>query len=274
MGDERDKGSGAIHPLAAAGFGSAAEAYELGRPDYPPDAIAWLVEELRIGCGSRVIDLGAGTGKLARLLLPTGARLIAVEPVRAMREKLLQLLPNVSVLGAVAESLPLVSSWADAVVAGQAFHWFSNATALREIHRVLKPDGRLGLIWNFRDEASPWVAELNRLMDRLEYQVPSYRTGLWREVFAENQLFSPLHQRNFRHTQSGDLDTMLARVASISYVAALPAVPREHLLQEVRSLLKAAPQPVEFPYNTHVFCCDPLPQPPPSTPLPAGTGQR
>lgn len=245
-----------VHRIAAAGFEAAADAYEQGRPDYPAAAIDWLAQELRIGRSSRVVDLGAGTGKLTRLLKPTGAKLIAVEPLAAMRQKLAELLPEVQTVDATAEALPLPAASADAVLAGQAFHWFCNAKAVEAIHCVLKPGGRLGLIWNYRDVATPWVAELQRIIDRLERQVPSYRTGEWRQVFAAKPLFGPLHERTFEHTQTGDLETMLARVTSMSYVATLPPERRQQVLDEVRQLFAALPQPIVFPYTTHAYWCE------------------
>src|SRR5437764_6215788 len=140
-----------VHKAAAEGFHRTADAYERGRPGYPEDAIAWMVAGLRISDRSTVVDLGAGTGKLTRLLLPTGARLIAIEPVAGMRNALRALLPQLEIVDAVAEAMPLADGSADAVVAGQAFHWFETALALEEIHRVLRPGGGLGLIWNRRD---------------------------------------------------------------------------------------------------------------------------
>src|SRR4051812_13713682 len=139
-----DEGMG-VHRVAAQGFAAAGQVYERGRPDYPPEAIACLVTHLRIGPGSTVVDVGAGTGKLTQLLLDTGAQVTAVEPVADMRLAFARPLPGVPILEGTAEALPLASGTADALVAGAAFHWFDGPAALREIHRVLRPGGGLGL---------------------------------------------------------------------------------------------------------------------------------
>ena len=151
-----------IHELAAKGFQAGADAYERGRPSYPDEAIAFTVEMLGLDAAATVVDLGAGTGKLTRLLVPSGARVVAVEPVEGMRRKLVELAAGaVRVLDGTAEAIPLPNGSADAVVVGQAFHWFAGAPALREIHRVLCPDGRLALLWNVRDESEPWGASIS-----------------------------------------------------------------------------------------------------------------
>lgn len=120
-----------IRPEALA-FGPKANEYEKGRPDYPPTAIAWLIEALGINGNSTVIDLAAGTGKLTRLLLPTGARVIAIEPVEGMREVLSSVVPAAEVLEGTAEQLPLPDASTDAVTVAQAFHWFRGQEALAE----------------------------------------------------------------------------------------------------------------------------------------------
>ena len=147
-----------VHEVAL-GFDSTAAAYERGRPDYPPAAVEALVEALAIGPASTVVDLGAGTGKLTRLLVPTGARVVAVEPLAGMRAELATAVRGVEVLDGTAEAMPLGDGRADAVVAAQAFHWFADHQSLSEIHRVLRPGGGLGLVWNVRDQSVPgWPA--------------------------------------------------------------------------------------------------------------------
>ena len=149
-----------VHQAAARGFQAAADAYERSRPDYPSQAIDRLVQELEIGRAATVLDLGAGTGKLTRMLIHTGARLVAVEPVDAMRHTFVEAVPGVPVVGGTAEAMPFADGVFDAVIIAQAFHWFHGVDALQEIHRVLRPSGRLGLIWNIRDDSAPWVARL------------------------------------------------------------------------------------------------------------------
>ena len=133
-----------IHESAAKGFAAGADAYERGRPSYSPEAIAHIVRELRIGPGKTVLDLAAGTGKLTRQLVPSGAELVAVEPIPEMRAKLAAAVPQAEIRDGTAEAIPAENHSIDAVVVGQAFHWFDGIRALSEIRRVLRPDGGLG----------------------------------------------------------------------------------------------------------------------------------
>ena len=141
-----------------------AQTYTQGRPEYPTDILPWLKGNLGVAAGKLVVDLGAGTGKFTKLLVQTGADIIAVEPVEEMRLQLETTLPEVRLLPGCAEAIPLDTGSVDAVVCAQAFHWFASETALREIHRVLKPSGKLGLIWNVRDESVDWVSASLRLL--------------------------------------------------------------------------------------------------------------
>ena len=142
-----------IHPAAAAGYRAKAEAYIRGRPDYPAAVQEWLRDDLALSAGKTVLDLGSGTGKFLPHLCATGAAVIAVEPVAAMRAQLMERHPSIDARPGTAEQIPLGDGAVDAIVCAQAFHWFANPAALAEIHRVLKPGGRLGLIWNVRDES-------------------------------------------------------------------------------------------------------------------------
>ena len=134
-----------VNPVAAAGFGRAADAYERSRPSYPADAVARLAAELEIRPARRVLDLAAGTGKFTRLLAEIGADLVAVEPSAAMRSQFAVVLPDIPLHEGTAEQIPLADDSVDAVVVAQAFHWFDAEPALAEISRVLRPEGRLGL---------------------------------------------------------------------------------------------------------------------------------
>ena len=247
-----------VHHSAAQGFERAADAYERGRPGYPEPAVAWLAEALGIGHGLAVVDLAAGTGKLTRQLLPFGAELVAVEPVAGMRARLATALPGVRVETGTAEALPLGDGVADAVVVGQAFHWFDGARALAEIHRVLRPGGGLGLIWNVRDESVPWVAELTRIIEPYRGDVPRYLSGRWREAFAATSLFQPLRQHSFSHAQRGDRAMVRDRMGSVSFVASLDEAVQAGVLAELDELLDNHPAlrgrpTVTLPYRTDVF---------------------
>jgi SAM-dependent methyltransferase len=202
-----------------------------------------------------VLDLAAGTGKLTRQLVPTGAELVAVEPVAGMRRKLVEAVPGVRALEGTAEQIPVRDGSFDAVFCAQAFHWFDGAQALEEIHRVLRSGGGLGLIWNVRDETVEWERRLSELIKRHELDAPRKRWGRWREAFELTALFTPLEERRFTHRQEGDVETMLARVASISFVSALPDEKRAAFLEEVRGLVGTTDAPLVMHYRTEVYSC-------------------
>jgi SAM-dependent methyltransferase len=238
-----------IHPSAASGFASAADLYERARPSYPQDAIDWLVAQTEMGTGSTVVDLGAGTGKLTRLLLPTGARVIAVEPIAEMRAHIV----GADVLDGTAEAIPLPDGSADVVTVAQALHWFDLDRALPEIHRVLREDGSLVLLWNMRDLDDPVQRGVEELLGPIRKDVPGQILGTWRAPLAESVLFGPPTIREFRYEQQFTTDDLSDRVASTSFVAALPAVEREELLVRVRALTHGVDEPFAFPYKTEVY---------------------
>jgi MOSC domain-containing protein YiiM/SAM-dependent methyltransferase len=256
----------AIHESAAKGFAAGADAYERGRPEYSPDAIATLVRELGIGPGTRVLDLAAGTGKLTRQIAPSGAEVIAVEPIAEMRAKLEAVLPNVEAIEGTAERIPLPNHSVDAVVIGQAFHWFDGIPALSELRRVLKPGGAVGLIWQARDPRLPWIERLNEIIDRADDGHPRFRTMDWRATFDWTALFEPLQTADFETVQRGGPETIVDRVASISYVAAMSGARRQRVLDEVRELLASDPdtkgaEVIELPYVAHIYWTRPTPAP-------------
>ena len=144
----------------AASFGAAADHYDRGRPSYPAEAVDWLVPTT----AHHVLDLGAGTGKLTRLLHDRGLDVLAVEPSPGMRARLAAALPDVRLLDGTAEAIPLPDASVDAVLVAQAWHWVDPARAVPEVARVLVPGGRLGLVWNIRDEREDWVRQLGQTM--------------------------------------------------------------------------------------------------------------
>jgi ubiquinone/menaquinone biosynthesis C-methylase UbiE len=248
-----------IHQAAASGFQNAADRYERGRPGYPADAVALLTEVLGIGPGRTVLDLGAGTGKFTRSIADRGATVIAVEPVAAMRATLREVIPAATILNGIAEAIPLADGAVDAVVVAQAFHWFDADRALQEIHRVLRPGGALGLIWNVRDESSAWSRRLTQLFDELSgSHAPRYKHGTWRVAFEATERFEPLRSRTIAHDHLVTREGFIDRVASVSYVAAAPDGERSRVLSEVRELLDTDPdlaghEVIAMPYRTEVF---------------------
>jgi SAM-dependent methyltransferase len=251
--------SAPIDPYAHS-YGRAAEAYDRGRPEYPPEAVAHAVRVLGIGPGKTVVDLAAGTGKFTRLLIPSGASVIAVEPVAGMRERLAASLPTARAVEGTAEAMPLPGASANAVTVAQAFHWFRGQEALAEIRRVLKPGGGLALIWNVRDEAVDWVSRLSELMDPHGGGAPRYHTGKWREPFAVPNGFTPLQLTCFPFTHPGTPEQVVDRAASTSFVAGLREEVRAKLLADVRGMLRDHLQTrglnqIPFPYITEVYTC-------------------
>ncbi len=246
-----------VHDVAEGGFGAGADAYERGRPGYPDDAVAWLVDRVGVGAGRRVADVAAGTGKLTRLLAATGAELVGVEPVPAMRATFAAAVPGIALVGATAEALPFAAASLDAVTVAQAFHWFDPAAALAEAARVLRPGGGLGLVWNERDAAEPWVAELSRLIrwdERGRWRVPYTVEVDWAAVLdAHGGPFGAVesYRTSFRHPM--DADTLVARVRSTSYLAVRPAAELADLEARVRALVAPLGARFDLPYVTVAY---------------------
>src|SRR3954467_7622264 len=163
-----------VHETARRGFASAADVYEESRPGYPPEAIGWLLEELELGPRRTVVDLAAGTGKLTRLLTPTGAAVIAIEPVDEMRAALARTTSDADARGGTAERTGLVGASADAATVAQAFHWFARPAPLAEIPRIPRPAGRLALVWNVRDLNHPIQRAVEDLFAPYRGETPSH----------------------------------------------------------------------------------------------------
>jgi SAM-dependent methyltransferase len=251
---------GEIHPAALTGFGTEAKAYARGRPDYPDELLSWLRGGLQLARGKTAVDLGAGTGKFTKLLVKTGAEVIAVEPVDAMRDQLSAGVPDIRAIPGTAEAIALEDSSVDAVVCAQAFHWFASEGALAEIHRVLRPGGKLGLVWNVRDKSVDWVAAITDIITPYEGDAPRYYTGDWRRPF-DGGLFSKLEETCFEYQHCGSpQQVILDRFLSVSFIAALPEEEKYTVRQKLRDLMAHHPKlkgrdSIAFPYRTHGYYC-------------------
>ena len=245
-----------IHEAAASGYAQAADSYVKGRPGYPVEIQGWLRDRLDLRAGKVAVDLGAGTGKFTPYLTATGARVIAVEPVRAMLDRLTAEQPRVEAIAGAADAIALPDGSVDAVVCAQSFHWFATPPALAEIHRALRPGGRLGLVWNVKDDRVDWVARLDRIVERHQGDAPRHRSGAWRKVFPARG-FGPLHEDRFPHRHTGPPEVViLDRVRSTSVIAALPPDERAKVEDETRALIADEfpdASAVTVPYETAAY---------------------
>ena len=240
------------HPDSRA-FEHVADLYERARPGYPPAAVAWIAERLALGPGRTILDLGAGTGKLTRDLVATGARVVAVEPGDEMRARLAEAVPGVEALAGAGESIPLPDSSVDGVTVAQAFHWFRADEALREIHRVIRPGGRLALIWNERDPDDELQRSVSELLKPF---YPPQRPRVivrGREALEASPLFGAVEEGVFRFADELDADGLAERIATISFVASAPASRGAELARRVCELAAERGGRVHFPYVTRVF---------------------
>jgi SAM-dependent methyltransferase len=227
-------------------FAEVAGAYERGRPGYPEDAVRWLAGDEPCD----VVDVGAGTGKLTRELVALGHRVTAVEPLAEMRAELEAAIPGVRALAGSAEAIPVPDASADVVTSAQAFHWFDHDQALPEIARVLRPGGRLALVWNSRDDRDPWMARLSEI-------IGNETVEQWEviPVIEEGGVFGPVETTTFSFVQVRDREALLDLVLSRSYLAKLPQAERQPVLDAVGRLYDetAASDGVRLPYITLCF---------------------
>ncbi|MDI5973568.1 class I SAM-dependent methyltransferase [Streptomyces sp. SL13] len=248
-----------VHHAAGVGYQRSAGGYERSRPSYPMAALKELADALPLQGGRTVVDLGAGTGKFTRLLALTGAEVIAVEPVREMRERLAELLPGVAVTDGTAEDTGLAGGSADAVVAAQSWHWFDAAGALAEVERLLRPGGALALVWSTYDTSVPWVREFQDIyFRRTPRDLPSPLDGGWRAAFTGRPGWSALEERHWANPHPTTVDDVVERMMSSSHIVVLGAAEQERVRAEMLDLLRRqgathGEQRLEMPYTTDVY---------------------
>ncbi|MCA0144734.1 class I SAM-dependent methyltransferase [Blastococcus sp. LR1] len=236
----------------ARSFGAVAAGYASLRPSYPADAVGFLLDSER---SLDVLDVGAGTGLLTQVALGLGHRVRAVDPSPEMLAELTTRLPAVATAVGTAEALPPADGSVDAVVAGQAAHWFDPGPAARELRRVLRPGGVVGLIWNTRDVRVPWVAALEELVDdgARGHEADEAVVGrLAAELDADVEVLES------RIVQRVAPDDVVAGIGTRSYVAILDDAERTAFLARIRELLRDHPdtrgrRELELPYRTHAY---------------------
>ncbi len=235
-------------------FGSVAEAYARLRPGYPGDVVEFVL-------GSqaepyRVLDLGAGTGRLTEAFLTAGHEVVAVDPAVEMLDELSARHPEVRAAVGTAESIPLRDNAVEAVVAGQAAHWFDLPRAAVEIERVLRLGGPLGLIWNLRDERVPWVAELGTVLASEDNHMSTALAPVAHSL--AQHLGWTVHRAEFSYAHALSPEEVVAGLATRSYVVLLEPAARLRLLTAAEQIMATHPDTagldiVEFPYRTFAY---------------------
>src|SRR5919107_6440384 len=227
-----------LHALVA-GFADVAAVDDRGRPEYPPAAVERIVAELGAEPGARVLDLGAGTGKLTRPLLAAGLDVVAVEPLARMRTALAAAVGSGRALDGRAEAIPLGDGSVDGAVCADAFHWFDGDRAAVELHRVVRPGGGVMALWTFNDDDVPWGEEITALLRPLWERTrhPGIVEGRRAEALERHGGFAPLRRAQVSFEDTIDRHAALAWFASFSVVGSLPDAERTALLERMAEIL-------------------------------------
>jgi len=249
--DEQPPYDPVLYARRATSFGAQAAAYAEHRPDYPAAAVSWALEPAIRTAGATldVLDLAAGTGKLTASLVALGHRVTAVEPDPGMFAELRARVPEATGLVGSAERIPLPDASVDAVVVGQAFHWFDPERALPEIARVLRPGGSLAALWNTDDDQVEWIAELGR--------ISSSRVSFidWppRRTVDTHPAFSPVEKADFPHRQRRTIDSLLATEATHSHMLVLEPAELAEMLGRLRELLASRPETATGEFDLEII---------------------
>lgn len=243
-----------INKVAAASFNANASLYAKIRPSYPPEAVDHILAQLHTHSDCRILDLAAGTGIFTKMLhertkAAAGIEILSVEPVSGMRRAFSESCPALSVVPGSATSIPFPDNHFDLVTVAQAFHWFANTESLREIHRVLKNDGKgtLALIWNMESNSVEWMKKVRDLAEVHDGDVPQFRKNLWQLPFEHDAswgdsgsgkgLFSPLTRRDYTHEMLVSREEVWSRILSKSYITSLNVNQQDELKQKIMSVL-------------------------------------
>ena len=236
----------------ATSFGAQAGSYELARPDYPFEAVAWMLEHLPHG-SRRIADVGAGTGKLTRVLTKApDAEVVAIDPDAEMLAALRRSVPGVPTFSGTAEHLPLPDASLDAVVLAQAWHWVDPVAGSAEVGRVVRAGGVLGLIWNIRDERTDWVRRLTGIMHGSAAE--QMLSGSGPEVAAP---FGPLTSQEWEWTRPMTRAQLHDLATSRSYVITASEAERTRIRREMDELFDElgvhGDAVIELPYVTRAY---------------------
>jgi SAM-dependent methyltransferase len=224
-------------------FGRTAREYELGRPEWPEELLDRVVADLGLTPDAFVLDLGAGTGKLTRALVPRFARVVAVEPDDAMRAVLEEVVPGAESKAGSAEAIPLGDEEIDAAFSGEAFHWFASPETIDELARVLRPGGGLAIFWNIFVDSEPALPdEAEAVLEEAFARggvpgLPRVLSGQWREPIARSR-FGELREDELVRDVVTDRDGWIANMLSVSSIAHQSDEDRAALAERLRELVR------------------------------------
>lgn len=240
----------------ALSFGQAAGRYDRIRPTYPPEALRWALDG--VSDDSTVVDLGAGTGLLTRVLLGLGYDVVPVEPDAGMRAQLDAATPGTTAREGSAEALPVADGSLDAVVCGQAYHWFDRDKAHPELARAIRSGGVFAPIWNIRDESVPWVRQLSVITRQRADGTLNPASGKSILSTGFGPEFGPVEREEFRHATTHTADSLVELVRSRSYYLTASPQDQAGIERAVHDLAEQHPdlagkETFELPYVTVAY---------------------